>query len=58
MWHRRLAHLNFDHTIKLRNNGAVKDLPKISNPYEYVCKPYQIGKLTDTQFISKNFPST
>jgi hypothetical protein len=30
LWHRRLGHLNFDHIIKLRNNGAVKDLLKIS----------------------------
>jgi hypothetical protein len=30
LWHRRLGHLNFDHIIKLKNNGAVKDLPKIS----------------------------
>ena len=40
------------------NNGAVKYLPKISNPYEFVCKPCQMGKLTCTQFKSKNFTST
>jgi hypothetical protein len=57
-WHRRLGHLNFDHIIKLRKNGAVTDLPKISNPYDSVCKPCQIGKLTRTQFKSKKFPST
>jgi hypothetical protein len=39
LWHRRLGHLNFDHIIKLRNNGAVKDLLKISKPYDSVCKP-------------------
>jgi hypothetical protein len=39
LWHRRLGHLNFDHIIKLRNNGAIKDLPKISKPYNFVCKP-------------------
>jgi hypothetical protein len=27
IWHRRLGHLNFDHIIKIRNNGAVKYLP-------------------------------
>jgi hypothetical protein len=58
LWHRRLGHLNFDHIIKLRNNGAVKDLPKISKPYDSICKPFQIGNLTHTQFKSKNFPST
>ena len=56
--HKRLGHLNFDHIIKLKNSGVVKDLPKISKPYDYVCKPCQIGKLTRTQFKSKNFPST
>jgi hypothetical protein len=55
--HRRLGHLNFDHIIKLRNNGAVKDISKISKPYDSVCKPCQIGKITRTQFKSKNFPS-
>ena len=58
LWHRRLGHLNFDHIIKLKNNGAVKYLPKISKPYDSVYKPCQIGKLTRTQFKSKNFPST
>jgi hypothetical protein len=58
LWHRRLGHLNFDHIIKLRNNGEVKDLPKISKPYDSVCKPCHIGNLTRTEFKSKNFPST
>jgi hypothetical protein len=58
LWHKRLGDLNFDHLIKLRNNGEVKDVPKISNPYDTVCKPCQIGKLTRTQFKSKKFAST
>jgi hypothetical protein len=58
MWHRRLGHLNIDHIIKLKNNGAVKDLLKISKPYDSVCKPCQIGNLTRTHFKSKMFPST
>ena len=58
LWHRRLGHLNFDHLIKLRNTGAVKYFPKISKPYDFVCKSYQIGKLTRKQFKSKNCIST
>jgi hypothetical protein len=58
LWHRRLGHLNFDHIIKLKNSEVVKDLPKISKPYHYVCKPCHIGKITQTQFKYKNFPST
>jgi hypothetical protein len=57
LWHRRLGHLNFDHLIKLRNIGAVKDLPKISKPYDYVCKHCQIGNLTQTNFKYKKFSS-
>jgi transposase InsO family protein len=37
---------------------VVKDLSKISKPYDSICKSCQIGKLTRTQFKSKNFPST
>ena len=40
------------------NNGAVKYLPKISKPNDYVCKPCQMGKLTHKQLKSKNFAST
>ena len=57
LWNMRLGHLKFDHIINLMNNGAVKYLPKISNPYVSVCKPCQMGKLTRTQFKSKNFTS-
>jgi hypothetical protein len=39
LWNRRLGHPNFDDIIKLRNNGAVKYLPKISKPYDSICKP-------------------
>jgi hypothetical protein len=58
LWHRRLGHLNFDHLIKLKNLEVVKDLPRISNPQDYVCKPCQVGKLTRTQFKSKSSTST
>jgi transposase InsO family protein/DNA-binding transcriptional MerR regulator len=58
LWHRRLGHLNFDHLIKLKNLEAVKDLPRISKPQDYVCKPCQVGKLTRTHFKSKSSTST
>jgi hypothetical protein len=58
LWHRILGHLNFDHIIKLKTSGIVKDLSKISKPYDSVCKLFQIGNLTRTQFKSKNFAST
>jgi hypothetical protein len=55
LWHRRLEHLNFDHIVKLNNQGVVKDLPRISKPHNSVCKSCQMGKLTRTQFKSKSF---
>ena len=40
------------------NNGAVKDIPKVSKPSDSICKPFQMGKFTCTQFKSKKFTST
>jgi hypothetical protein len=57
LWHRRLGHLNFDHIVKLNNEGAVKDLPRISKPNDYVCESCQMGKLTRAKFKSKSFTS-
>jgi hypothetical protein len=57
LWHRRLGHLNFDHLIKLKKIEAVKDLPRISNPQDSMCKPCQVGKQNKTQFKSKSFTS-
>jgi hypothetical protein len=48
LWNRRLGHINFDHLIELKSLEAVKDLPRISKPQDYVCKPCQVGKLTRT----------
>jgi hypothetical protein len=58
MWHKRLGHLNFDHLIKIKNLEAVKDLLRISKPQDSMCKPYQVGNLTRTQFKSKSSTST
>jgi hypothetical protein len=58
LWHRRLGHLNFDHIVKLNNEGVVKDLPKISKPNNSVCESCQMGKLTRAQFKSKSFTSS
>ena len=57
LWHRRLGNLKFDHIIKLVNNEVVKYLLEISNTYDSVCKPCQMGKLTRTQLKSKKFTS-
>jgi hypothetical protein len=57
LWHRRLGHLNVDHLIKLKNLEALKYLPRISKPQDFMCKPCQVGKLTKTQFKSKSSTS-
>jgi hypothetical protein len=58
LWHRIPGHLNFDHLIMLKNLEAVKDLPRISKPLDSMCKPYQVGNLTMTQFKSNISTST
>jgi hypothetical protein len=58
LWHRRLGRLNFDHIVKLNNEGAVKDLPKISKPNNFVRESFQMGKMTRAQFKSKSFTSS
>jgi hypothetical protein len=58
LWNRRLGHLNFDHIVKLNNEGTVKDLPRISKPNNSICESCQMGKLTHAQFKSNNFTSS
>jgi hypothetical protein len=58
LWHRRLEHLNFDHIVKLNNEGVVKDLPKLSKPNKSVCESFQMGKLTRAQFKLKSCTSS
>jgi hypothetical protein len=55
LWHRSLGHLNFDHIVKMNNEGDVKDLPRISKPHNSVCESCQMGKLTRVQLKSKSF---
>jgi hypothetical protein len=55
LWHRRLGHLNFDHIVKLNNEGIMNDLPRISNPNNSRCESYQMGKMIHAQFKSKSF---
>jgi hypothetical protein len=58
LWHRRLGHLNFDHIVKMNNEGAMKDLPIISKPHNSICESCHMGKLTHVQFKSKSFTSS
>jgi hypothetical protein len=53
----RLGDLNFDHIVKQNNEGAVKDLPRISKPNKFVRESCQMGKLIRSQFKSKSLTS-
>ena len=53
LWHRRLGHLGFDNLAKIRMKEAVRDLPKIVAPLNFVCKHCQHGKQTRANFKIK-----
>jgi len=38
IWNRRLVHLIFDKLIKSNKKEAVRDLPKVIKPSDYICK--------------------
>ena len=52
-WHRMLGHLNFDNIMKVSKKEVVRDLPKIVNPLNSVCKHCQHGKQTKARFKAK-----
>jgi hypothetical protein len=58
LWHKSLRHLNFDHIVKLNNEGDVNYLPRISKSHNSICESCQMGKLTRAQFKSKSFTSS
>jgi transposase InsO family protein len=41
----------------MNNEGAVKDLPRISKPNNSICESCQMGKMTRAQLKSKSFTS-
>ena len=44
LWHRRLGHINFDSLVRASGLGAIRNLPKIIKPQNFVCKHCQFGK--------------
>ena len=53
LWHRRLRHLSLDNLAKISTKEAVRDLPKIVVPLNFVCKHCQHGKQTRASFKIK-----
>ena len=58
LWHRRMGHLNFENIVKISKKGAVRTLPKIIKPPNYVCIHCLHGKQTKSSFkIKEHTPS-
>ena len=53
LWHRRTGHLNFDNIVKISKKGAIRNLPKIIKPPNYVCRHCLHRKQTKTSFKIK-----
>src|SRR4051812_27017108 len=58
LWHRRLAHVNFDFLNKIVSKDLVSGLPKIKFSKDHLCDACQMGKQTRISFKSKNIVST
>ncbi|KAK2364611.1 cysteine-rich RECEPTOR kinase [Trifolium repens] len=58
LWHRRMAHLNFDLLNKIASKDLVIGLPKIRFSRDHLCDACQMGKQTKASFKSKKFIST
>ena len=57
LWYRRLCHVNFDNTIKIRKLKKVRGIPSLKKPNVGLCKNYQIGKMGKTSFKRKKYQS-
>ncbi|WJX13359.1 hypothetical protein P8452_03755 [Trifolium repens] len=58
LWHRRMAHLNFDLLNKIASKDLVIGLPKIRFSKDHLCDACQMGKQTRASFKTKKFIST
>ena len=55
LWNRRFYHINFDNIMKFSSTFAVRDLPKIKNPTNVMCKECILAKQKKVSFPSKKF---
>jgi hypothetical protein len=58
LWHKRLAHNNFDLLNKVTSKDLVIGLPKMTFTKDHICEACQMGKQTRVSFKSKNIVST
>ena len=53
-----MGHINFDNLIKANKKEVVREMPKIINPANAVCKQCQHGKQTNVEFKTKEHSTT
>jgi hypothetical protein len=53
LWNTRLGHLIFYNLIKSNEKEAIRDLPKMINPLDPICKHCQIGNKTRVRLKKK-----
>ena len=55
LWHsRRIGHIRFENLIRIRKIQVVRDILRIENPLQLVCKHCQHGKQTRVTFKGKD----
>jgi hypothetical protein len=44
LWNKRMGHTNFDNIVKITTKKTVRNMPKIANPSNTLCKQHHHGK--------------
>ena len=58
IWYKRMGHINFDNLVKIIKKEALREMPKITNPPNAICKHCQHGKQTKVEFKTKEYSRT
>ena len=58
LWRRRMGHIHFDNLVKIYKNQAVRNMPEVTKPGNFVCEQCQHGKQTRVHFKTKENCST
>ena len=58
LWNNRFCYINFDNLMRTSRVFSIRDLPKIVNPTNIICKKCVLAKHNKTSFPIKNFTTT
>ena len=58
LWNRRMGHIGFDNFIKFSKKEVVRDMPKIIEPSNFVCRHCQHGKRIRVRFKKKEYSTS